>query len=81
MTVMNIPEHENAQCKILLDDGVYYLRSYDTLAAMYSTRTGEIDCTGIYSRTTAKHISWFAKFLNQMCGTNLSYDVFKSAIA
>lgn len=79
MEKLIIGGHKNASCYALVNDGVVDLISYTTFVARYDSHTGEIDCTGTYSNTTRKHIGWFAKMLNKMYGTNLSYDVFKSA--
>lgn len=56
-----VGEHKSAQAGIIdRPDGTHILMSYNTVvAAVYPD--GSIDCTGLYSRTTIKHIGWFAR--------------------
>ena len=52
-----------AQAHIEIHDDTYYLFSYVTLVATVRYEEGEkwIKCYGLYSATTRKHISAFAK--------------------
>jgi hypothetical protein len=52
-----------AQAHIEIHDDTYYLFSYVTLVATVRYEDGEkwIKCYGLYSSTTRKHISAFAK--------------------
>ena len=52
-----------AQAHIEIHDDTYYLFSYVTLVATVRYEDGEkwIKCYGLYSATTRKHISAFAK--------------------
>jgi len=52
-----------AQAHIEIHDDTQYLFSYRTLVATIRTENGEkwIRCYGLYSATTRKHISAFAK--------------------
>lgn len=63
-----MPNHEYAQCKILeRRDGALVLQSYNTIVVSI-TKDGWMDCSGIYSRTTIKHIGWFMKCYGNGCG-------------
>ena len=52
-----------AQAHIEINDDIYYLFSYFTLVATVRYEDGDkwIKCYGLYSATTRKHISAFAK--------------------
>lgn len=50
------------------------LQSYNTLVACYIHKTGNIYCSGTYSRTTRNHIGRFARYLPK----NFNYYDFKS---
>lgn len=70
MNIVNsfpMPEHESAQCRILVrEDGTMLLRSYDTIVLALS-RDGWLECSGLYSRTTIKHIGWFMRNYGRGC--------------
>lgn len=56
-------EHEYAQAQVnYLDDGTIILQSYNTYVIIVDPE-GWLKCTGIYSRTTIKHIGWFMREL------------------
>lgn len=75
VNVMRMPEHESAQCAILVRaDGTLLLRSYNTIV-LTLTKDGWLECTGLYSRTTIKHIGWFMRNYGRGC----SYYTAKSA--
>ena len=80
---MRINGHDYASCKVIIneyEDGkVLTLVSYTTQVAFIRfNKSGErkIACNGTYSRTTTKHIGWFAREY----GDGLSYYDFKKVI-
>lgn len=75
--VIDMPEHQYASCFIIHDCGLIVLMSYSTNVACFDTETGNIWCPDTYSRTTAKHLGWFAKYLNKKYNLNISYYDFK----
>lgn len=61
MTIRKLRDHEYAQAGVVLrDDGTIDLVSYTTLVCRIFP-DGRMECTGIYSRTTIKHIGWFMR--------------------
>lgn len=66
--------HEKAQAKInYYEDGSMELVSYRTVVATVDAE-GWLHVNGLYSRTTIKHLGWFAKLI----GTN--YQTLKSLL-
>lgn len=65
----------NGQCGILEDDDVIRLQSYTTTVIVLNKKTGWLYCTGLYSRTTIKHIS---AFLKEVC-PQVNYYTVKNA--
>ena len=67
------------QAGILENDDYIWLKSYTTIVLELNKKTGWLYCTGLYSRTTIKHIS---AFLREVC-PNTSYytirDCYKNA--
>ncbi len=65
MSIKKLKGHEYANAKVVFtEDGVLKLYSYDTeIISVDSDGLGnrEIKCTGLYSMTTRKHISWFLR--------------------
>lgn len=53
------------------------LQSYNTLVAAYDFTTNTVYCEGLYSMTTRKHISYFARELNAHTSVALTYSSFK----
>lgn len=53
------------------------LQSYNTLVAAFDFTTNTPYCEGLYSATTRKHISYFARELNAHAAVEMSYSVFK----
>lgn len=54
--------HKYAQCGVIhYTNGDLTLRSYST--DIIHIRNGWLYCTGLYSRTTIKHIGWFMREL------------------
>ena len=71
MTINKIKGHESAQVKVYTyDDGAVTLVSYTT-AVIRIDRDGWLEVSGLYSRTTIKHIGWFMRELG------LSYQLAK----
>ena len=67
VNVAPMPEHEYSQCKILVrKDGTILLQSYNTIVCSIDTE-GWLDCSGLYSRTTIKHIGWFMRNYGNGC--------------
>ena len=71
MTTRKLKNHEYAQARIEIEnDGngfVYRLVSYSThVATVHCTNDGcwFLDCNGLYSMTTRRHISWFLDDIN-----------------
>lgn len=74
MQIKKLKSMPYAQAHIEIVDNVYHLFSYKTLVATVRYEDGEkwIRCYGLYSMTTRKHISAFAK------EHDLTFDNFKS---
>lgn len=70
MTIRKLKNHEYAQAHIEIvndDDSIIYrLVSYSThVATVTETAAGWfLDCYGLYSMTTRRHISWFLADIN-----------------
>ena len=63
MKVIKFVGHEQAQAKVeKYDNGEMRLISYVTCVAYVDTESC-VHVRGLYSRTTIKHLSWFAKML------------------
>ena len=73
MTIKKLNAMPYAQAHIEIHNNTYYLFSYVTLVATvrYDGNEKWIACYGLYSQTTRKHISAFAK------EHNLAYNDFK----
>ena len=65
MTTRKLKNHEYAQAHVVIEnDGdsiIYRLVSYEThVATVHETAAGWfLDCYGLYSMTTRRHIGWF----------------------
>jgi hypothetical protein len=65
MKVFNLIGENNkplTNCKVIENDGLSQLLSYNTIVAEYNHETNEMDVKGYYSMTTAKHINAFLDF-------------------
>lgn len=65
-----LADHKSAQCRVRrYDNGDICLQSYNTDVIYAVYKTGFLYCTGTYSTTTRKHISWFLReyFPNVSC--------------
>lgn len=69
--------HRYANAKMLINDNAVTLRSYNTIVAGCDIY-GWIVCRGTYSRTTIKHIGWFARECAAMLNTSVTYYDFKA---
>ena len=80
MTSKKFDEHKQAAAKInYYDDGSMALISYNTTVITVD-KDGWMHINGLYSRTTIKHIGWFAKMVGttyHTCKTLLhdNYDM------
>lgn len=61
--IKKLSEHASAQCRVVLSGGAITLVSYQTEVVKVSRcELGWIvSCSGLYSMTTRRHISWFLK--------------------
>lgn len=69
--IKSLKNHSYAQAKVVIDNNGISLISYTTLVVNIDNE-GFLTCTGLYSRTTIKHIGWFMQEYGQ--GLNY-YDV------
>ena len=58
--IKTLSEHKYAQAHVIIDNRGVSLVSYRTLVINIDNE-GWLTCTGLYSRTTIKHIGWFRK--------------------
>lgn len=49
----------NGKCRVIEDNNVLKLLSYDTIVAEYNKNTDEVKVNGYYSQTTMSHINSF----------------------
>ena len=76
--IEKLKDHQYAQCKVkVYEDGRITLISYSTevvRAIPHSRKLSsyELYCTGTYSRTTIRHISWF---MDEYFGIASYYDM------
>lgn len=63
MMSRKIRGHEKAQVRVIEEDGVLTLVSYTTPVVQVRYEKGRrlVTCSGLYSRTTIKHIGWFCR--------------------
>ena len=74
MTKTMFERHEKAAaCILYYDDGSFTLKSYNTIVITVNAE-GWLHINGLYSRTTIKHIGWFAKLVN------LNYSTLKQLL-
>ena len=64
MTTKKINGHESSAARFLFDDhgNIRGLKSYSTIVVEV-TEQGWAKVNGLYSRTTIKHIGWFARYI------------------
>ena len=72
--IKTLKNHSYAQAKVIIDNNGISLISYTTLVVNIDN-DGFLTCTGLYSRTTIKHIGWFM----QEYGHGLNYYDVKRA--
>ena len=58
--IKTLSGHKYAQAHVIIDNNGISLISYRTLIINIDN-DGWLTCTGLYSRTTIKHIGWFMK--------------------
>lgn len=62
MTITNLRDHASAQCCVRhYENGDLCLQSYNTDVIYYNALFKRLYCTGTYSQTTRRHISWFLR--------------------
>ncbi len=64
MTKYNLRNHASAQCHIEVEDGIINFISYTTRVITMKQdelKNRIIECTGTYSATTRRQISWFLR--------------------
>lgn len=60
MITLKLSNHTSSQCCVRhYENGDICLQSYLTDVVYYDSTRGTLYCTGTYSQTTRKHISWF----------------------
>ena len=83
-SIRKLKDHPYAQCCVIDDGRQKILRSYETDVIIFNPHTGVLICTGLYSMTTRKHISYFLneylpiidyKTIKKIAGNNLEYNV------
>ena len=52
----------NKKCRIIEENGVSQLESYNTIVAEYNHRTNDMKIFGFYSNTTLSHINSFLNY-------------------
>lgn len=71
-----------AQAKVIIEDGEIYLKSYNTIVACIID--GYLTVNGLYSMTTRRHISAFAKeyadlfdfaIIRELANSDLAYNI------
>lgn len=61
-TVRKLTAHASANCRVrVYDNGDLVLQSYATDVIYYDKAHDRVFCTGLYSMTTRKHITWFLR--------------------
>lgn len=70
MTKKNLKNHPYCQCHVEVEDNRIVFVSYSTAVIFITYRDGKryIECTGTYSQTTRKQISYFCReYLPEYC--------------
>lgn len=79
-----LKNHPYAQCTVKYINDALVLQSYATDVIIFDTCTGNLTCSGLYSMTTRRQISWFLreyfpnvdfKTVKKIAGTSLTYNV------
>lgn len=59
---VKLADHKSANCSVkLYEDGSMVLQSYHTDVILFHKPTGYLYCSGTFSQTTRKHITWFLR--------------------
>lgn len=61
MTEIKLKNHPYAKCKVEVTPTQIAFTSYCTVVIVANLTTREIECTGTYSATTRRQISWFLR--------------------
>lgn len=61
MEERKLKDHKYAQCKVLVTSKQIAFISYYTTVIMVDLVARTIECTGTYSATTRRQISWFLR--------------------
>lgn len=63
MMTLKLRDHSSAQCHVNCQDDAIDFISYKTRVISIRIENGVrmVECTGTYSRTTAKQIGWFLR--------------------
>lgn len=59
LTPVNGRKSFNGKCRVIEENGISQLESYETIVAEYNPRTKELRVFGYYSSTTITHINAF----------------------
>lgn len=70
-----LKNHPYSQCFVIVDEAGVRFYSYKTMVIKID-RNGWLDCTGTYSQTTRRQISWFLREYAPM----LSYQMVKQCV-
>lgn len=87
MKIEKFRGHESAQAKIYIyDNGAVTLMSYST-AVISINAEGWLEVSGLYSRTTIKHISWFMnrygftyQLAKQLYNDNMRFNIYTGEV-
>lgn len=71
MRVEKLRGHEQANALVRYEGDNIILQSYQTDVLVYSPKDMTIQCNGLYSMTTRKHIGWF---MSQFITNNIKYN-------
>lgn len=59
LTPVNGRKSFNGKCRVIEENGISQLKSYETIVAEYNHRTNKMRVFGYYSPTTMSHINAF----------------------
>lgn len=68
---IKLADHQSANCSVkLYEDGSMVLQSYHTDVILFHAATGYLYCSGTFSQTTRKHITWFLREYFSRCSVS-----------
>lgn len=73
--IVMLKNHPYAKCCVTVDECGVRMFSYNTLVIKID-RAGWLDCTGLYSMTTRRQISWFLREY----APQISYQMVKQCV-